>query len=70
MHECDPARMQNYLLWFLETYHPKRSSSVTTYWRQLSQLYQTWEGRRMDPKVLKNLEMVRISARASTLNDY
>ena len=46
----------------LEEYQVKKTSSVTTYWRQLSQVYITWMGTRMDPKVLKDIFVVGLVA--------
>ncbi len=62
MRDCDPARMQNFLLWMLEEYQIKKTSSVSTYWRQLSQVYITWTGTRMEPKVLKDIFVVGLVA--------
>ena len=55
MRECDSARLQNFLLWMLKEYKFKKISAITTYWRQLSQIYIVWERSRMNPKVMKNM---------------
>ncbi|KAL8706328.1 MAG: hypothetical protein Q9201_000611 [Fulgogasparrea decipioides] len=36
-------------------YTVKKASSVTTYWRQLSQVYIKYKGRRINPLVLKTI---------------
>ncbi|KAL6240326.1 hypothetical protein RBB50_012764 [Rhinocladiella similis] len=53
--ECATARMENFLHWLLQTFTIKKTSTVTTYWRQLSQLYITWTQRRMDPGVMRQI---------------
>ena len=39
-------------------------SAVITYWRQLSQLYITWRGRRMNPLTFKAVSDVSLSGAA------
>lgn len=51
--------MENFLHWMLKTYTIKKTSTVTTYWRQLSQLHILWTQRRMDPQVLRQIFVVR-----------
>jgi hypothetical protein len=51
--------MENFLHWMLKTYTIKKTSTVTTYWRQLSQLHILWIQRRMDPQVLRQIFVVR-----------
>ncbi|KAK4934372.1 hypothetical protein LTR10_024348 [Elasticomyces elasticus] len=55
LRECATARMENFLHWVLQTYTVKKTSTVTTYWRQLSQLYIMWTRRRMDPAVMRQI---------------
>ena len=45
----------------LQNYRIKKTSSVETYWHQLSQLYVKWKGRRMEPLLLKQTYVVRAS---------
>ncbi|KIW36296.1 hypothetical protein, variant 3 [Exophiala oligosperma] len=53
--ERGTARMENFLHWLLQTFTIKKTSTVTTYWRQLSQLYIMWTQRRMDPAVMRQI---------------
>ncbi|KAJ9609280.1 hypothetical protein H2204_015587 [Knufia peltigerae] len=55
LRECATARMENFLHWLLRTYTIKKTSTLTTYWRQLSQLYIMWTQRRMDPAVMRQI---------------
>jgi hypothetical protein len=50
--------MENFLHWLLKTYTIKKTSTLTTYWRQLSQLYIIWTQRRMDPNSMKQMFVV------------
>jgi len=59
MRACATARMENFLHWLLQTYTIKKTSTVTTYWRQLSQLYIMWTQRRMDPALMRQIFVVR-----------
>lgn len=59
LRECATARMENFLHWLLRTYTIKKTSTLTTYWRQLSQLYIMWTQRRMDPAVMRQIFVVR-----------
>jgi hypothetical protein len=43
----------------LKTYNIKKTSTVTTYWRQLSQLYIVWTQCRIGPNILKQIFVVR-----------
>lgn len=62
LRECARERMENFLHWLLKTFTIKKTSTVTTYWRQLSQLYIKWENRRMDPQVLRQMFVVSTSS--------
>ncbi|KAL6240254.1 hypothetical protein RBB50_012849 [Rhinocladiella similis] len=55
LRECATARMENFLHWLLQTFTIKKTSTLTTYWRQLSQLYIMWTQRRMDPAVMRQI---------------
>jgi hypothetical protein len=50
--------MENFLHWLLQHYTIKKTSAVTTYWRQLSQLYIMWTQHRMNPNILKQIFVV------------
>ena len=51
--ECAIARIENFLHWMLKQFTIKKTSTVTTYWRQLSQLHIMWWDYRIAPDVLK-----------------
>ena len=55
LQECVTARMENFLHWLLQTYTIQKTSTLTTYWRQLSQLYIMWTRTRMEPAVMKQI---------------
>jgi hypothetical protein len=42
LQERATARIENFLHWLVKIYTIKKTSTVTTYWRQLSQLYIVW----------------------------
>jgi len=42
----------------LRVYTIKKTSTVTTYWRQLSQLYISWFNFRIAPNILKQVWVV------------
>jgi len=56
--ECATARIENFLHWILSVYNPKKTSTLTTYWRQLSQLHITWWQCRIGPHILKQIFVV------------
>ena len=55
LEQCSTARIENFLHWILQTYTIKKMSTVTTYWRQLSQLHIVWTHRRIEPNILKQI---------------
>ncbi|KAJ9607050.1 hypothetical protein H2200_008122 [Cladophialophora chaetospira] len=55
LQECATARMENFLHWLLQTYTIQKTSTLTTYWRQLSQLYIMWTRSRMEPAVMRQI---------------
>jgi hypothetical protein len=58
LRQCEPARMENFLHWMVKVYTIKKTSSVTTYWRQLSQLHIIWWKYRIEPHTLKQIFVV------------
>src|SRR5213078_2260237 len=50
---CATARIENFLYWMLRTYAIKKTSTVTTYWRQLSLLHIVCWNCRIGPHILK-----------------
>jgi hypothetical protein len=50
--------MENFLHWVVGTCTIKKTSTVTTYWRQLSQLHITWWQCRLSPQTLKEIFVV------------
>src|SRR5436190_11076368 len=56
--ECATARIENFLHWMLKIYTIKKTSTVTTYWRQLSQLHIVWWHCRIGPHILKQIFVV------------
>ncbi|QGA17395.1 hypothetical protein EYB26_005066 [Talaromyces marneffei] len=55
LRECQTARIENFLHWVVTTCTIKKISTVTTYWRQLSQLHITWWQCRVSPQTLKEI---------------
>lgn len=53
------GRIMNFFHWMCNKYTVPKVSSVTTYWRQLSQVYIKYKGRRISPLVLKEVYEVR-----------
>jgi hypothetical protein len=56
--QCVTARIEVFLRWMLKTYNIKKTSTVTTYWRQLSQLYIVWTRCRIEPNMMKQIFVV------------
>lgn len=52
------ARIKNFLHWILKKYNIKKTSTVTTYWRQLSQLHILWWNHWVEPTVLRQIFVV------------
>ena len=52
-------RIHNFFHWMCKEYTVKKVSSVLTYWRQLSQVYIKYKGRRISPLVLEQVSEVR-----------
>ncbi|QKX63180.1 uncharacterized protein TRUGW13939_10349 [Talaromyces rugulosus] len=55
LRQCEIARLENFLHWMLKVYNIKKTSAVTTYWRQLSQLHITWWHFRIEPMIMKQV---------------
>ncbi|KAE8547697.1 hypothetical protein EYB25_009490 [Talaromyces marneffei] len=55
LRECQTARIENFLHWVVRTCTIKKTSTVITYWRQLSQLHITWWQCRISPQTLKEV---------------
>ena len=49
------GRIKNFFRWHCDHFSVRKTSSVSTYWHQLSQLYIKWKGRRMNPLLLKQI---------------
>ncbi len=58
LQECVTAWIENFLHWLLKTYILKKTSTVTTYWCQLSQLYIKWTHCWVNSNILKQLFMI------------
>ena len=56
------GRIMNFFHWMCNKYTVPKVSSVITYWRQLSQVYVKYKGRRISPLVLKEVYEVRCYA--------
>ena len=52
------GRFTNFFHWFCNKFTVKKVSSIETYWRTLSQLYNKLKGRRMDPLLLNQMAEV------------
>ena len=57
--KCPAGRIMNFFHWVCNKYTVQKVSSVITYWRQLSQVYIKYKGRRISPVVLKEVYEVR-----------
>jgi hypothetical protein len=53
---CDASRFENFLEYICAEFEPRKASTITTYWRWLSQLFIVWYNRRIFPTVLKRIE--------------
>ncbi|KAJ9601862.1 hypothetical protein H2200_013635 [Cladophialophora chaetospira] len=60
LEKCEPAEFVTFLRWLCQTYTIKKTNTVITYWRQLSQTHIVWFRRRMDPFVMKEIYAVSL----------
>ena len=57
------GRINNFFRWICNEYTVLKTSSVTTYWHQLRQVYIKYKGRRASPLVLKKVYLHRCPPR-------
>ncbi|OQV11319.1 hypothetical protein CLAIMM_15173 [Cladophialophora immunda] len=52
---CEAAQFVTFLHWLCKNFTIKKTNTVITYWRQLSQIHIVWFRRRMDPFIMKEI---------------